>query len=118
VLLKMQVYILPTARKEFCPERVYPGHVLKELVTNNPIVGGMSKKCSAQVIELYQTFVKGECYATNSCTAEMAKLTENSFGDVNIAFANELSIICDNLEINVWELIALANRHPRSIFPV
>jgi len=96
-----------------CPERVLPGHVLKELVSNDRIVGGMSKKCSAQAIELYQTFVRGECYTTNSRTAEMAKLTENSFRDVNIAFANELSIICDKLEINVWELIVLANRHPR-----
>jgi UDP-N-acetyl-D-mannosaminuronic acid dehydrogenase len=96
-----------------CPERVLPGHVLKELVSNDRIVGGMSKKCSAQAIELYQIFVRGECYTTNSRTAEMAKLTENSFRDVNIAFANELSIICDKLEINVWELIALANRHPR-----
>jgi UDP-N-acetyl-D-mannosaminuronic acid dehydrogenase len=96
-----------------CPERVLPGHVLKELVSNDRIVGGMSKKCSAQAIELYQTFVRGECYTTNSRTAEMAKLTENSFRDVNIAFANELSIICDKLQINVWELIALANRHPR-----
>ncbi|WP_297823823.1 UDP-N-acetyl-D-mannosamine dehydrogenase [uncultured Paraglaciecola sp.] len=96
-----------------CPERVLPGHVLEELVSNDRIVGGMSKKCSDLAIKLYKTFVRGECYTTNSRTAEMAKLTENSFRDVNIAFANELSIICDKLQINVWELIALANRHPR-----
>lgn len=96
-----------------CPERVLPGRVLEELVSNDRIVGGMTQKCSEQAIELYKTFVRGECYTTNSRTAEMAKLTENSFRDVNIAFANELSIICDKLKIDVWELITLANRHPR-----
>ncbi|WP_340676900.1 UDP-N-acetyl-D-mannosamine dehydrogenase [Paraglaciecola sp.] len=96
-----------------CPERVLPGHVLRELVSNDRIVGGMTQKCSEAAIELYKTFVRGECFTTNSRTAEMAKLTENSFRDVNIAFANELSIICDKLKINVWELIKLANRHPR-----
>ncbi|MFT4994588.1 MAG: UDP-N-acetyl-D-mannosaminuronic acid dehydrogenase [Paraglaciecola sp.] len=96
-----------------CPERVLPGRVLEELVSNDRIIGGMSKECSDKAIELYKTFVRGECIVTNARTAEMAKLTENSFRDVNIAFANELSIICDELKINVWELIALANRHPR-----
>ncbi len=96
-----------------CPERVLPGHVLRELVQNDRVVGGMTPKCSAQACALYKTFVEGECVVTNARTAEMAKLTENSFRDVNIAFANELSIICDKLDINVWELIGLANRHPR-----
>lgn len=96
-----------------CPERVLPGHVLRELVQNDRVIGGMTPKCSEQAAALYKIFVEGECVITNARTAEMAKLTENSFRDVNIAFANELSIICDKLDINVWELIALANRHPR-----
>lgn len=96
-----------------CPERVLPGYVLKELVDNDRVIGGMSSASSRAAIELYRTFVKGECLVTNARTAEMAKLTENSFRDVNIAFGNELSIICDELDINVWELIRLANRHPR-----
>ncbi len=96
-----------------CPERVLPGHVLRELVQNDRVVGGMTAKCSAAASALYKTFVEGECVVTDARTAEMAKLTENSFRDVNIAFANELSIICDKLDIDVWELIALANRHPR-----
>lgn len=100
-------------RVAHCPERVLPGHVLRELVQNDRVVGGMTAKCSAAACALYKTFVEGECVVTNARTAEMAKLTENSFRDVNIAFANELSIICDKLDINVWELIALANRHPR-----
>ena len=100
-------------RVAHCPERVLPGHVLRELVENDRVIGGMSPACSEAAIALYKTVVKGECVVTNARTAEMAKLTENSFRDVNIAFANELSIICDKLNINVWELIALANRHPR-----
>lgn len=96
-----------------CPERVLPGHVLRELVENDRVIGGMSPACSERAVALYKTFVKGECLITNARTAEMAKLTENSFRDVNIAFANELSLICDKLDINVWELIKLANRHPR-----
>ncbi|MER0459747.1 UDP-N-acetyl-D-mannosamine dehydrogenase [Aeromonas caviae] len=96
-----------------CPERVLPGHVVRELVQNDRVIGGMSSKCSARSVELYKIFVEGECITTNARTAEMAKLTENSFRDVNIAFANELSIICDKLDINVWDLISLANRHPR-----
>ena len=96
-----------------CPERVLPGYVLQELVTNDRVIGGMSKACSDRAVQLYKTFVKGECIITGARTAEMAKLTENSFRDVNIAFANELSVICDKLKINVWELIKLANRHPR-----
>lgn len=96
-----------------CPERVLPGHVLRELVQNDRVIGGMTPKCSTAAAALYKIFVEGECVITNARTAEMCKLTENSFRDVNIAFANELSIICDKLDINVWELIRLANRHPR-----
>ena len=96
-----------------CPERVLPGHVVRELVENDRVIGGLTNKCSEQAVELYKTFVKGDCVITNARTAEMAKLTENSCRDVQIAFANELSIICDKLDINVWELISLANRHPR-----
>jgi UDP-N-acetyl-D-mannosaminuronic acid dehydrogenase len=96
-----------------CPERVLPGQVLRELVQNDRVIGGMTPKCSEAATRLYKTFVQGECVITNARTAEMCKLTENSFRDVNIAFANELSIICDKMSINVWELIKLANRHPR-----
>ncbi|MEY8213510.1 MAG: UDP-N-acetyl-D-mannosamine dehydrogenase, partial [Colwellia sp.] len=96
-----------------CPERVLPGHIVRELVENDRVIGGLTPKCSAAAIELYKTFVQGECLVTNARTAEMAKLTENASRDVSIAFANELSVICDKLDINVWELIQLANRHPR-----
>lgn len=100
-------------RVAHCPERVLPGHVVRELVENDRVIGGMTPKCSEVARSLYEIFVDGECITTTARTAEMAKLTENSFRDVNIAFANELSIICDKLDINVWELIRLANRHPR-----
>ncbi|PUE49070.1 UDP-N-acetyl-D-mannosamine dehydrogenase [Limnohabitans sp. 2KL-1] len=100
-------------RVAHCPERVLPGHVLRELVQNDRVIGGMTPKCSDAAVRLYKTFVLGQCVITNARTAEMCKLTENSFRDVNIAFANELSMICDKLNINVWELIKLANRHPR-----
>ena len=96
-----------------CPERVLPGKVLQELISNDRIIGGMNHLSSKASCDLYKTFVQGACIETNARTAEMCKLTENSFRDVNIAFANELSVICDKLDINVWELIALANRHPR-----
>jgi len=96
-----------------CPERVLPGKILKELTQNDRIVGGLSKEAVEKTAEFYKTFVKGEILKTDARTAEMAKLTENSFRDVNIAFANELSILCDKFDINVWELISLANRHPR-----
>jgi UDP-N-acetyl-D-mannosaminuronic acid dehydrogenase len=96
-----------------CPERVLPGKVMQELIHNDRVIGGMTPRCSDAAVALYKRFVEGECVVTNARTAEMAKLTENSFRDVNIAFANELSIICDKLGIDVWELIALANRHPR-----
>lgn len=100
-------------RVAHCPERVLPGHVMRELVENDRVIGGMSQKCSEEAIALYKTFVIGDCVITNARTAEMAKLTENSCRDVQIAFANELSMICDELDIDVWELISLANRHPR-----
>jgi UDP-N-acetyl-D-mannosaminuronic acid dehydrogenase len=96
-----------------CPERVLPGSVLRELVDNDRIVGGISPACAEAAAELYQSFVKGEMHLTNARTAELAKLVENAFRDVNIAFANELSVICETLNINVWDLIDLANRHPR-----
>ncbi|VBB15705.1 UDP-N-acetyl-D-mannosamine dehydrogenase [Burkholderia stabilis] len=96
-----------------CPERVLPGHVVRELVENDRVIGGMTRKCGTRAQELYDVFVRGECVLTDARTAEMCKLTENAFRDVNIAFANELSVICDQLDINVWELIRLANRHPR-----
>lgn len=96
-----------------CPERVLPGHVLRELVHNDRVIGGMTARCSQVAANLYKIFVEAECVITDARTAEMCKLTENSFRDVNIAFANELSIICDRLGVNVWELIRLANRHPR-----
>jgi UDP-N-acetyl-D-mannosaminuronic acid dehydrogenase len=97
----------------YCPERVMPGHVMHELILNDRIIGGMTPECAKKAYKLYKLIVKGECLITNVRTAEMSKLVENSFRDVNIAFANELSLICDKLAINVWELIALANHHPR-----
>lgn len=100
-------------RVAYCPERVLPGRVLHELVINDRIIGGITPPCSKAATDLYKIFVESECIVTSTRTAEMCKLTENSFRDVNIAFANELSIICDKLDINVWELIRLANRHPR-----
>lgn len=100
-------------RMAYCPERVLPGHVLRELTDNDRIIGGMTPACAEKTEELYRIFVRGRCVITDTRTAEMSKLTENAFRDVNIAFANELSIICDRLKINVWELIEFANLHPR-----
>ncbi|MGV2954010.1 UDP-N-acetyl-D-mannosamine dehydrogenase [Glutamicibacter sp. AGC46] len=96
-----------------CPERVLPGYVMKELVTNDRIVGGITPKAAELAKNLYETFCKAEILTTDAITAEMSKLVENSYRDVNIAFANELSTISDKLGINVWELIELANHHPR-----
>ena len=96
-----------------CPERILPGQMLKELVSNDRIAGGLTEAASEKARTLYETFCSGEILLTDARTAEMAKLTENSYRDVNIAFANELSVICDELAIDVWELIRLANRHPR-----
>lgn len=96
-----------------CPERVLPGHVMRELIENDRIVGGTTKAATEKVANFYRSFVSGQVLTTTAQTAEMCKLVENSYRDVNIAFANELSLICDKANINVWELIALANKHPR-----
>ncbi len=96
-----------------CPERVLPGRVLHELIDNDRVIGGIDEQSTEKAMEFYQHFVRGELLETNARTAELAKLVENTSRDVNIAFANELSIVCDQLGIDVWELIALANRHPR-----
>lgn len=95
------------------PERVLPGHIMRELVENDRVVGGVNKESTQMAAEFYRTFVEGEVLEATAKTAEMAKLTENSFRDVNIAFANELSMLCDDMDIDVRELISLANRHPR-----
>lgn len=96
-----------------CPERVLPGKILEEVVNNARVVGGMTRRCTSAAGALYSMVVKGPCHVTNARTAEMAKLTENAFRDVNIAFANELSFLCEEMKINVWELIRMANLHPR-----
>ena len=105
--LKGKIYIA------YCPERVLPGNVIYELVHNDRIIGGMDEISTKKAMEFYGQFVQGTLHATNCKTAEMCKLTENSSRDVQIAFANELSLICDKAGINVWELINLANKHPR-----
>jgi UDP-N-acetyl-D-mannosaminuronic acid dehydrogenase len=107
------VALSSSLRFAHCPERILPGQMLKELVSNDRIAGGLTPEASQAAKELYRAFCSGEIFLTDARTAEMAKLTENSFRDVNIAFANELSLICDKLGIDVWELIRLANRHPR-----
>ncbi|MCT1605920.1 UDP-N-acetyl-D-mannosamine dehydrogenase [Nesterenkonia massiliensis] len=96
-----------------CPERVLPGKIMDEMVTNDRIIGGVTSEAAVAARELYSTFCTGELLLTDAKTAEMAKLTENSFRDVNIAFANELSVICERIGVDVWELIELANHHPR-----
>ena len=96
-----------------CPERVLPGQVVRELIENDRIIGGVTDYCAKQAKDLYKIFVDADCLLTDCRTAELSKLVENSFRDVNIAFANELSLICDKLGINVWKLIKLANHHPR-----
>jgi len=97
----------------YCPERVLPGNVMHELVENDRVIGGVDEASTQKAIEFYSNYVKGELHATNARTAEMCKLVENSSRDSQIAFANELSLICDKADINVWELINLANKHPR-----
>lgn len=97
----------------YCPERVLPGKVMRELVENDRIVGGVNQRATDKAVAFYETFVEGTVLQSDSRTAEMAKLTENSFRDTNIAFANELSMLCDQFDINVWQLIDLANQHPR-----
>ena len=105
--LKGNIYIA------YCPERVLPGNIIYELVNNDRVIGGIDEASTAKAKDFYAQFVKGQLHATNSRTAEMCKLTENASRDVQIAFANELSLICDKAGINVWELIQLANKHPR-----
>ncbi|MDB3938260.1 UDP-N-acetyl-D-mannosamine dehydrogenase [Flavobacteriaceae bacterium] len=105
--LKDEIYIA------YCPERVLPGNVLFELENNDRVIGGINELSSEKAVEFYSKFVKGSLHKTNARTAEMCKLTENSSRDSQIAFANELSMICDKADINVWELIQLANKHPR-----
>ena len=105
--LKNQIYIA------YCPERVLPGNVMHELVHNDRVIGGVNKASTEKALAFYRNYVKGELHPTNARTAEMCKLVENSSRDVQIAFANELSLICDKADINVWELIELANKHPR-----
>lgn len=105
--LKDKIYIA------YCPERVLPGNIIHELVHNDRVIGGLDPESTDKAVEFYSRFVKGVSHKTNTRTAEMCKLTENSSRDVQIAFANELSIICDKAGINVWELIELANKHPR-----
>lgn len=103
----------PDVSLAYCPERVMPGKVLHELVNNDRVIGGMSERCTQRAIAFYRLFCTGECLATSTRVAELCKLTENAFRDVNIAFANELSLICDRLGVDVWDLIRLANHHPR-----
>lgn len=110
----------PVARQEVenvfvahCPERVLPGNVMRELIQNDRVVGGLSARSTERAIALYRHLVEGECVSTDAETAELVKLAENAFRDVNIAFANELSLICNRLDLSVWEVIRLANRHPR-----
>ncbi len=97
----------------YCPERVLPGSIVSELIKNDRVLGGLTPRCAVRARQFYESFVRGQCIETDARTAEMTKLTENSFRDVNIAFANELSLVCDELGVDVWELIGLANRHPR-----
>ena len=97
----------------YCPERVLPSRILTELVNNDRCIGGITTSCARRAQRFYKTFVRGACVATTARSAELVKLTENAFRDTNIAFANELSLICDRYGINVWEVIDLANRHPR-----
>ncbi len=105
--LKGKLYIA------YCPERVLPGNIIHELINNDRVIGGIDAPSTEKAVAFYEHFVKGQLHKTNARTAEMCKLTENSSRDVQIAFANELSIICDKAGINVWELISLANKHPR-----
>lgn len=100
-------------RIAYCPERVLPGRMVEELVSNDRVIGGLTQRCGLAAKALYEIFVEGECVLSDARTAELCKLAENAFRDVNIAFANELSLICDGQGIDVWQLIRLANRHPR-----
>jgi UDP-N-acetyl-D-mannosaminuronic acid dehydrogenase len=103
----------PDVHIAYCPERVLPGRILMELVQNDRCIGGITPACAAKARRFYELFVRGKCFETNARTAELVKLAENAFRDTNIAFANELSLICDRIGVDVWEMIELANRHPR-----
>ncbi|WP_033922079.1 UDP-N-acetyl-D-mannosamine dehydrogenase [Sphingomonas sp. 37zxx] len=97
----------------YCPERVLPGRILVELIDNDRVIGGITPRCARKALQFYRRFVRGACVTTTSRAAEMTKLTENAFRDVNIAFANELSVVAEGMGVDVWEVIRLANRHPR-----
>ena len=103
----------PEVAIAYCPERVLPGRILEELIHNDRSIGGITPRCAEQAAAFYQRFVRGECIVTDARSAEMTKLVENAYRDVNIAFANELSIVADAMGMDVWEVIKLANRHPR-----
>jgi UDP-N-acetyl-D-mannosaminuronic acid dehydrogenase len=103
----------PDVLLAYCPERALPGRLLPEITHNDRVIGGLTDEAGYKAKDFYGLFIEGECFLTTAETAELCKLTENSFRDVNIAFANELSMVCDRLGVNVWELIRLANRHPR-----
>jgi UDP-N-acetyl-D-mannosaminuronic acid dehydrogenase len=104
---------IPDISIAYCPERVLPGRILEELTNNDRSIGGITPRCARKALTFYKRFVRGECVTTDARSAEMTKLVENAYRDVNIAFANELSIISDHIGLNVWEVIRLANRHPR-----
>jgi UDP-N-acetyl-D-mannosaminuronic acid dehydrogenase len=104
---------IPDVSIAYCPERVLPGRILEELTNNDRSIGGITPRCARKALTFYKRFVRGECVTTDARSAEMTKLVENAYRDVNIAFANELSIISDHIGLNVWEVIRLANRHPR-----
>ncbi|MFC3580122.1 UDP-N-acetyl-D-mannosamine dehydrogenase [Sphingomonas hylomeconis] len=104
---------IPDIAIAYCPERVLPGRILVELIDNDRVIGGITPRCARKALGFYKRFVRGACVTTNARAAEMTKLTENAFRDVNIAFANELSRVADTMEVDVWEVIRLANRHPR-----
>ncbi|WP_213979794.1 UDP-N-acetyl-D-mannosamine dehydrogenase [Sphingomonas sp. dw_22] len=103
----------PDVAIAYCPERVLPGRILVELIDNDRVIGGVTPRCARKALQFYRRFVRGACVTTSAKAAEMTKLTENAFRDVNIAFANELSMIAEGMDIDVWEVIRLANRHPR-----
>ena len=104
---------IPDLSIAYCPERVLPGRILEELTNNDRSIGGITPRCARKALSFYKLFVRGECVVTDSRSAEMTKLVENAYRDVNIAFANELSIVADRMGLDVWEVIRLANRHPR-----
>ena len=104
---------IPDLSISYCPERVLPGRILEELTNNDRSIGGITPRCARKALSFYKLFVRGECVVTDSRSAEMTKLVENAYRDVNIAFANELSIVADQMGLDVWEVIRLANRHPR-----